>query len=154
EDWLADALPARALLGESRSGSAQDRLSAAGIHHRRGLLCVCLAYSGRYREALAMGERFLAAVGDVNGTSTLVRVACAHALHAIAMAHAALGHVAEARQVFAQASTTYGEVDHHAGVALTGFNELHTVMLPYSTADPALRARLATTIEAALLRAG
>jgi DNA-binding CsgD family transcriptional regulator/tetratricopeptide (TPR) repeat protein len=154
EDWLADALPAHALAGEGNADPARAVLAAAGIHHRRGILGVCLAYSGRYAEALAMGERFLAVVGDTARTGTLVRAACAHTLHAMAVAHAAMGRIDRARQVFARAAATYHELDHHAGVAFTVLNELHTVVLPYHTTEPALRGRLAANAEAALHRAG
>jgi DNA-binding CsgD family transcriptional regulator len=154
EDWLADALPARALVGEESADRARAALAAAGIHHRRGVFSVCLAYSGRYAEAIAMGERFLAVVGDTTQTDTLVRAACAHTLHGMAVALAATGRLTEAKQVFARARATYNELDHHAGVALTVLNELHTTVLPYGTTDSALRARLATDVEAALLRAG
>jgi DNA-binding CsgD family transcriptional regulator/tetratricopeptide (TPR) repeat protein len=154
EDWLADALPARALAFEGGTDSAHASLAAAGIHHRRGILCVCLAYAGRYAEALAMGERFLKAVGDPAKTSTLVRVACAHTLHGMAVAHAAMGRITESRQIFARAAATYDELDHHAGVALTLLNELHTAVLPYHTTNPTLRTRLAAAAELALQRAG
>jgi DNA-binding CsgD family transcriptional regulator len=154
EDWLADALPAHALAGEGSADPARAVLAAAGIHHRRGILSVCLAYAGRYAEALAMGERFLAVVGDITQTSTLVRAACAHTLHGMAVAHAAMGRSVESRQVFARAGATYGELDHHVGVALTLLNELHTAVLPYCTTDSALRARLASAAEAALRRSG
>jgi DNA-binding CsgD family transcriptional regulator/tetratricopeptide (TPR) repeat protein len=154
EDWLADALPAHALAGEGSADPARAVLAAAGIHHRWGILSVCLAYAGRYAEALAMGERFLAAVGDITRTSTLVRAASAHSLHGMAVAHAAMGRSVEARQVFARAGATYGELDHHVGVALTLLNELHTAVLPYRTTDSALRARLASAAEAALHRSG
>ncbi|MCC2626819.1 MAG: transcriptional regulator, LuxR family [Thermomicrobiales bacterium] len=154
EDWLADALPAHALVGESSAYRARAALAVAGMHHRRGILSVCLAYSGRYAEAVAMGERFLAVVGDTAQTDTLVRAACAHTLHGMAVAQAAMGRIAEAGQVFTRACATYNELDHHLGVALTLLNELHTAVLPYRTTDPALRARLATNVEAALLRAG
>src|SRR5215212_1769425 len=154
EDWLADALPAHALAGEGSVDPARADLVAAGIHHRRGILAVCLAYSGRYTEALAMGERFLAVVSDTARTGTLVRAACAHTLHAMAVAHAAMGRLDRAQQVFARASATYNELDHHAGVAFTVLNELHTVVLPYHTTDPALRDRLAANADTALRRAG
>ncbi len=154
EDWLADALPAHALAGKGSVDRARADLAAAGFHHRRGILGVCLAYSGRYAEALAMGERFLAVVGDTARTGTLVRAACAHTLHAMAVAHAAMGRIDKARQVFARAAATYQDLDHHAGVAFTLLNELHTVVLPYHTTDPALRGRLAANAEAALHRAG
>jgi DNA-binding NarL/FixJ family response regulator len=154
EDWMADALPARALASEDGVDPAHARLAAAGIHHRRGILSMCLAYSGRYAEAAVMGERFLSVVDNVAQTSTLVRVACAHTLHNLAVSYAAMGRVREARQVFARASATYNELDHHAGVALTLLNELHNAVLPYHTTDPTLRARMATKAEAALHRAG
>jgi DNA-binding CsgD family transcriptional regulator/tetratricopeptide (TPR) repeat protein len=154
EDWLADALPAHALANEGSVDPARADLAAAGIHHRRGILGVCLAYSGRYTEALAMGERFLAVVGDTARTGTLVRAACAHTLHAMAIALAAMGHLDRAQQVFARAAATYNELDHHAGVAFTVLNELHTVVLPYHTTEPALRGRLAANAEAALHRSG
>jgi DNA-binding CsgD family transcriptional regulator len=154
EDWMADALPARALGGEDGVDPARARLAAAGIHHRRGILSMCLAYSGRNAEAAAMGERFLTVVGDVGQTSTLVRVACAHTLHNLAVSYAAMGAVTEARRVFARASATYNELDHHAGVALTLLNELHNAVLPYHTTDPVLRSHIAAGAQAALHRAG
>jgi DNA-binding CsgD family transcriptional regulator/tetratricopeptide (TPR) repeat protein len=154
EDWMADALPARALAGEEKPDPARARLAAARFHHRRGILSMVLAYSGRYAEAAAMGERFLSVVGDVAQTSTLVRVACAHTLHNLAVSYAAMGKVTEARRVFARAGATYHELDHHAGVALTLLNELHNAVLPYLATDPALRAHIANNAEAALHRAG
>jgi DNA-binding CsgD family transcriptional regulator len=154
EDWLADALPAHGLSNEGGADSARAALTASGIHHRRGILSVCLAYAGRYAEAMTMGERFLAVVGDPSQTGTLIRAACAHTLHGMAVDYAAMGRIDTAQQVFARARAAYDELDHHAGVALTLLNELHTTVLPYRTTDPALRARLAADVEAALLRAG
>lgn len=153
EAWLADVLPAHTTVVADGVGDAHAALAAAGLHYRRGILAVCLAYSGRYTEALAMGERLLAAAGDTAHTSTLVRVACAHSLHAMAVALAALGRITEARRVFARAVAAYHELDHHAGVAFALLNQLHHDGLTYGALDPTLRARLAAESEAALGRA-
>ena len=154
EDWLADALPAHALAGEGSADPARAVLAAAGIHHRRGILSVCLAYAGRYAEALAMGERFLAVVGDITQTSTLVRAACAHTLHGMAVAHAAMGRSSRrGRSSHARARPTTSWITM-PGSPLLLLNELHTAVLPYCTTDSALRARLASAAEAALHRSG
>lgn len=153
EDWLADALPVRPLPLQDDESAPADLL-AAGLHHRRGILSACLAYSGRFALALETSERFLAALSDAALTSTLIRVAQAHCLHGMAVALAAMGRIAEAREVFTRAATAYRAIDHHAGVAFTRLNELHTVVLPYHPSDLALRRRLAVEIEDALDRSG
>jgi DNA-binding CsgD family transcriptional regulator len=153
EAWLADVLPVHAPAMEDGAESAHVVLATAGVHYRRGILAVCLAYSGRYAEALTIGERLLAAVDNVAHGNTLVRVACAHSLHAMAVALVALGRVPEARPAFVRAAAAYHDVDHHAGVAFTLLNQLHLEVLPYGSTEPALRSRLAAESEAALGRA-
>ncbi|HET7094016.1 MAG TPA: response regulator transcription factor, partial [Thermomicrobiales bacterium] len=147
--WMADALPPRELAHVPDVDPAADRLIGSGIHHRRGSLPWFLAAAGHLARAQAMAEEFIALVAEAPAGVHVISAA-GHAWFGLALAQAALGQPAAARQAAARAREIYRLIDHHAVIGYTLLSELRDVVLPYCTTDVAARRRLAAEAEAAL----
>ena len=125
--------------------------TAPTISPYRGALVTWLGHAGRYREALAMGEAFIAALAAVDdndhpGIHTSVHLG-------LGQAQAALGHPAAARAAFARnLAGRYAENNAHM-VGFTLWSELLLAVLPYQADDVAERTRLAAEAARAWERA-
>jgi DNA-binding CsgD family transcriptional regulator len=154
ETWLADALPEKAPIDVTGEGEAAALLHAAGIHFRRCTHSWFLASTGQPGAAVAIGERYVAALAEAPGARGGIRSTAAFSFHGLGIAQAALGRSHESRQAWARARLLFAEYDHHSLVAFTLLNELQDVALTYGAADPSSRRQVATEAEAALSRAG
>ena len=152
--WLADALPESPPVDTAGEETAAVLLHAAGLHFRRSAEPWLRASHGQPGPALALGERYVAALAEAPVTKGGIRSTAAFAYHGLAIAHAALGRPDEAHRAWQRSRELLAEFDHHVVFAFTLLNELHDVALTYGAADPAARLRLAAEAAAALGRAG
>jgi DNA-binding CsgD family transcriptional regulator len=112
---------------------------------QRGALVHWSGVAGRYQQAIAIGEPFLAQVADTLDANQLVAERF-HAVHfGLARAYAAFGRPEDARQRY----QIVREIGHAAGndtiVELTVWSELMLVVIPYQTDQLAERALLRAT---------
>jgi DNA-binding CsgD family transcriptional regulator len=117
----------------------------------RGNLANWRGHIGRYHEAVAMGERFIAAIAAASGDDRLAWGMSAQL--GLGHAHAALGRPEAARRAYALARAgVYVTGDAHM-VGFTIWSELLLAVLPYQADDPAERTRLAAEAARAWERA-
>jgi ATP/maltotriose-dependent transcriptional regulator MalT len=114
-----------------------------GVVTRRGTLILWLAWSGRYAEAIAIGEPYAAQTAAVASA----RDGYSDALHGLAMSYAAAGCPEQARETFARARDAYRGLDHRVLVAVTGVDELRDVSLPFRADRAEERRQLVAEIE-------
>ncbi len=110
-----------------------------------------LGHAGHYREALAMGKAFLAALADVGTEVSLGTGAAAYL--GLGHAHAALGRPLEARRAYARSRAGHAKANNARMVWYTLWCELLLAVLPYQADDVAERTRLATEAVGAWERA-
>ncbi len=151
--WLADALPESVPVDTSGEETAAVLLHAAGLQFRRSAEPWLRASTGQPGPAVALGERFVAALAEASGTKGGIRSTAAFAHHGLGIAHAALGRPDEARRAWQRSRELLAEFDHHVVFGFALLNELHDVALTYGAADPAARRQLAAEAAAALGRA-
>ena len=94
--WLADALPESAPVDTAGEETAAVLLHAAGLHFRRCAEPWLCASTGQPGPAVALGERYVAALAEAPVTKAGIRSTAAFAYHGLAIAHAALGRPDEA----------------------------------------------------------
>jgi tetratricopeptide (TPR) repeat protein len=138
-----DDLPAIEVPALSSTGNAPSaELSVEGIQRgafdligtsnemniRKGALVFWLAWSGRYDDAVSIGEPY---TKQAKAASAGMEDSLGDALAGLGHAYAALGRPDEAFQVFAQARDTYQKIDHHFKVGNTAIYELSEALLPY-----------------------
>ncbi len=117
----------------------------------RGNLANWRGQTGRYHEAVAMGEHFIAAHAAAPDNDRLAWGASAQL--GLGHAHAALGRPEAARRAYAPARAGFSATGDAHMVGSTLWCELLLAVLPYQTDDPAERARLATEAARAWERA-
>lgn len=98
------------------------------INTRRGALVFWLAWTGRYAEALDIGELY---VQQTPAASGKVQDSLGDALAGLGHAYAALGRPDEALESFARARESFERIDHHFKVGNTAIYELSEAFLPY-----------------------
>ncbi len=118
----------------------------------RGSLALCLAYAGRYCEALNWGPS-VALHTAPRVSREMAASSHGDAYHGLGLAHAALGRPCEARQAFDLARDAYRAVEHHFMVGYSALYELHWTLLPYHSERVAERHVLAKVAEEAWTRA-
>jgi DNA-binding CsgD family transcriptional regulator len=124
--------------------------TASAVTHHRGDIVNWLGHTGRYREALAMGEAFVAALTAADDDHPEKQ---AYAQFGLGHAHAALGHPVAARAAYARSlAGRYAENNPHM-VGFTLWSELLLAVLPYQADDVAERSRLAAEAARAWERA-
>ncbi len=149
-EWIADAL--RASVVPTPAG---DTPPATGpLAARRGTLASWLGHTGRFAEARAMGEAYLAQVVGAGQPDALVLGGIGDAEFAVAVAEAAMGRPAAARAAWRRGQEAFRAIDHHFLVGLALGLELTEVMLPYYTTDVGARRALVAEATAAWARAG
>jgi DNA-binding CsgD family transcriptional regulator/tetratricopeptide (TPR) repeat protein len=89
-----------------------------------GNLALWLATAGRYDEALAIGERVIAAEGQERISTTEVH-------HGMAKVYASRGEPAAAREAFARHHARQLASDNPAGFGQVAVNKLEWLLLPY-----------------------
>ncbi len=137
-EWIADALPAMSV-----PNAAGDTPPATGaLTARRGTLASWLGHTGRFAEARAMGEAYLAQAAGTDRPDALAVSGIGEAEFAVALAEAALGHPTAARAAWRRAQAAFRAIDHHFVVGLALGFELTEVVLPYYTTDVAARRAL------------
>jgi DNA-binding CsgD family transcriptional regulator len=109
----------------------------------RGTVVLWQASSGHYREARALGERFVA---EAAGDGEMLK-AVRDGYYGLGIAYAALGMPEEATTMFASARDTYLREGHHALASQTARHQLAVVALPYRSEDIAGRLQLAEVAE-------
>lgn len=124
--WVADALPIAGSL-QRESAELPDVVVT-----RRGTYVLWLAWAGRYRDALAIGEIF----ADQTATLASARDGYGDSMHGLAMAYAATGRIEQARAAFAAAREAYRSINHHVLVAVTSVDELLDIGLTYDVDEP------------------
>ena len=144
--WIADVWPGR--LAES----AHAREAEAPTNPRNGTLAAFLALAGRFVEARAIGERYLARVAGLKHPDAAVLSGIGDAEIGVALAEAALGHAEPARAGFRRASAAYRAIDHLIIAALPLGQELTEVNLPLRTTDVEGRRSLLAEIREAASR--
>jgi DNA-binding CsgD family transcriptional regulator len=139
---LSDAERARFAAQAAAIGSWSE------VPEGRGPIVYFRANLGRYRAARELGERLLA---EVAGDEELLRARNPH--HGLGVAYAALGMPDEATAMFAAGYDITTGVSQPANTALTSFQALAWVALPYRTEDIAGRRGLAERAEREYTRA-
>ena len=152
-DWMADSLPSIHTQALLASDGGLDVLRASGLHHRRGGIPWFLAHGGRFREAEAEAQRFLAATAQSSMLGNWVISAKGHCHLGAALARAHFGDPAGARAHFEAGRELYAALDHHAVMAFSMLSELRESVIPYATRDVAYRRRLGVDASEALSRA-
>src|SRR5690606_15677538 len=111
--WLADTPPEPT--PETANGGQQPEIirSAAALRSRHAAFHWFVACADQPAVAIASGERYLAALPTAD-TSAGIRFSAAYSWHALGIAHAALGRLAEARAAWRNARAIYDEFGHHA----------------------------------------
>jgi DNA-binding CsgD family transcriptional regulator len=109
----------------------QDQLDPTDRSAGRGTYVAFLAILGRYAEARAIGEPYVAAAPNPEVTRRLGAAPHADAQTGLGMVYAALGQPDKARQMFAQARAALRAVDHPLMVGLAAALELTWVSLPF-----------------------
>jgi transcriptional regulator with XRE-family HTH domain/tetratricopeptide (TPR) repeat protein len=133
EESIAElAAGGAALEALPRENGALAGTNIVGYVHRPSVLPWVLASVGRLREALELGERFLAQPEE----PWQARMAClGNAGSGVACALAYLGQVEAARQMLQRLLEGYGQVDHAGGYIVRawvgGFHALNWLVLPY-----------------------
>jgi tetratricopeptide (TPR) repeat protein len=98
------------------------------LNIRKGALVFWLAWSGRYAEALTVGEPYVRHSGaGADGMEDSL----GDALAGLGHAYAALGRPDDALAAFAHARATYERIDHHFKIGNTAIYELSEAFLPY-----------------------
>jgi predicted ATPase len=111
-----------------RRGTFQLISNAEDINVRQGTLVFWLAWAGRYREALSIGEAFVERSAATHGR---FQDAIGDAYAGLGHALAAFGRPDEALAAFSRARDTYAAIDHHFKVGNTAIYELSEAFLPY-----------------------
>jgi DNA-binding CsgD family transcriptional regulator/tetratricopeptide (TPR) repeat protein len=135
--WVADVPSSAATI-------AQDTYAA--IRSRQGQFTVQLANFGRLKDAVAVGEGFLAS--SLVGDGRVDPVSVADALDGLAAAWAEFGQPERARQTFERARSMGRKAGHNIGLGATIMRELFFFVEPYVADDVAYRQQLASEAEA------
>nr|MBA3336424.1 AAA family ATPase [Chloroflexia bacterium] len=133
--WIADGL-SQGEIASNRSGEGD---ASRTVIARSGALAEWLAEVGRYAEARAVAERYVAEVATIDCPNALTLSGLGDAEFALGQVEAAMGRPAEARAAFRRALAAYRSIGHHFMAAVALANELRRVTLPYSTVDIASR---------------
>jgi len=136
-NWIADALPSA---GNVDSESAE---LAEPVVTRRGTQVLWLAWAGRYRDALAIGEPF----ATQTATIPSARDGYGDTLHGLAMAYAATGRIEQARAAFEAARVAYRSINHHVLLTVTSVDELLEISLVYDADKPDRRRQLFANVD-------
>jgi tetratricopeptide (TPR) repeat protein len=153
---MADGVTAVAACGDAareRLRERTSRLHADDADAFEGTLALWLSHTGRFAEARACGERFLARrsisgevhVQDASGEGD--------AYNGLGRTYAATGLPEQARRAFAQARAAHLAVGHYVHVGGCAIADLWWVVLPYYTDQRAEWTRLAQLAADALIRA-
>ena len=134
-----DALPASERVPPGETAPLDPTL-------RRGTVVFQLSSVGRYAEALASGERYLAATPAPTAADWLGGNPYADAYHGLGLAYAALGQPDRARAALARAREQNRAVGHHVQARSSAMNEL-LVALAYQADRPDELRRLAARAE-------
>lgn len=102
--------------------------TSSEINIRQGALIFWLAWSGRYVDAIAIGEPYVSQSPDPDAR---IQDSLGDALAGLGHAYAAFGRPDEALKAFARARETYESIDHHFKVGNTAIYELSEAFLPY-----------------------
>lgn len=139
----------RSILDADRQGGEEQRLVVQGqpetgprLNQQRGVLINWLGMSGRYREAIAVGEPFVASFIEAFGDAYVHMSQCVTGRRAIGHAYAAMGRPEDARQELDLARAGYREHRDYAILGEVIWNELVSVVLPYAADQIAERSRL------------
>jgi DNA-binding CsgD family transcriptional regulator len=122
------------------------RLAAADILERstgRGTYILWLAYTGRFHDALQMGEQYVAEMA-ARAPDAVLHASLGPAYAGLASTYAHLGRPESAREAFAQAHAAYRAIDYPYHVGVNLLIELQLVVLPYQADQLAERARVVT----------
>ncbi len=144
--WVADVWPGR------HAGSAHAREAEAPMNPRHGTLAVFLALAGRFVEARAVGEAYLARVAGLDHPDPAVLSGIGDAETGVALTEAAMGHPEPARAGFRRALAAYRAIDHLILIGLPLGQELTEVSIPFRTTDVAGRRSLLAEIREAASR--
>ena len=120
---------------------------------QRGVLINWLGQAGRYREAHALGEAFIATMLASLGEDHARLYPCLSGHVGLGNAYAALGRPDDARREYALARRGFGAIDDAFMVQYTLWAELLMAVLPYEADQVAERARLAAEAARAWERA-
>lgn len=148
-EWIADAM-----LTTIAPASPATAPPLSHFAPRRGTLALWLGQTGRFAEALEMGEACLAQWAGINRPDALVLSGVGDAEYAVALAESAACRVAAAQAAWKRMQQAFRATDHHFLVGLALALELTDVVIPYFTTDIAARRRLAAEATAAMARAG
>ena len=144
--WVADVWPGR------HAGAPPARDVEAPTNPRRGMLAASLALAGRFVEARAIGEAYLARMAGLGHPDPAMLSGIGDAEAGVALAEATMGHAERARAGFRRALAAYRAIDH---LILFGFplgQELTEVSFPWCTTDVAARRSLLAEIREAASR--
>jgi predicted ATPase/DNA-binding CsgD family transcriptional regulator len=140
-----DALAAHPAAGPP---SPSEVPPAERVYH--GTLVFWLADAGRYAEARAVGEGYIARPAPPAPIALQDR---ADAFMGLADTYASLGQVAASRQAYARARELYRAIGHQLHLGWAALFDLRQGVLRYATDDLAERERLAAEAERAWRRA-
>ncbi len=149
-EWIADALPA----STAPTPTGDTPPATAPMAARRGTLASWLGHTGRFADAQAMGDAYLAQAAGPDRADAAALSGIGDAEFAVALAEVAMGRPAAARAAYQRARGALRAIDHHFLVGLTLGIELMEVVLPYYTTDITARRVLVTEATAAIARAG
>ena len=128
---------------DALSPADRDRLAALDTtgdpldaQNGRGDLTLALGESGRFAQAIALGEQIISQPPEQTGGSR------GDAYYGLAYAYAAFGRPDAARQAFTLARETFRADDHRSMVTASLFDELMVVLLPYLADQPQERKRV------------
>jgi hypothetical protein len=146
--WMATFAPALDSIDRlpQRTGAAHRREQQIDKVVNRGTLIAGLAYGGRFTEARAQGENYLAQFADA-ATNPGDRGAIAEANRGLALAYTFQGEPALARRSYAAAVSAYRASGNHAHALDRTREELMLAVLPYQADDLAERERVAAAAE-------
>jgi tetratricopeptide (TPR) repeat protein len=123
------AAPDLTITAERIQRGALELIGAADhVNIRKGALVFWLAWSGRYTEAIIIGEPY---VEQIAGSGAGIEDSLGDALAGLGHAYAALGQPDRALSSFAQARDVFGRIDHHFKVGNTAIYELSEALLPF-----------------------
>jgi tetratricopeptide (TPR) repeat protein len=123
-------------------------LEPLGVHNRRGTLVMWLGTVGRFAEAVATGEPYLAEAEAAAGSSGLHDSAYGDAYATLGQIYSVWGRPDNARVAFAHAREIYAASGHRANVINVACTELRLIGLVYHADDAAVRRRLLAEVAA------
>ncbi len=137
---LEEAAAAMAALTDAERAHFTSHAAAIAdgsrIPEGRGGVVLWRAYTGRYREARALGEQLVA---EAAGGDEDMLQALREGFGGLGDAYAALGMPDEAEVIYAIARQAFVRAGHHVLAANTAMRELDMVALPYRTENIATR---------------